>query len=155
MPVPASDQAVADTRRATARIVSAEILKGLAAMARLGGGDMIRFIIFTGIWTANVEHLNADPGRYAQLTDIPPDSLRRPVSRDDLQWRVAIPGDILDHYLDRLIADGTVERLAGGGLIVPSALFTRPEQLAGAGELNVRLAGLIAALRRGGFALGE
>ncbi|MDO8380453.1 hypothetical protein [Phenylobacterium sp.] len=47
----------ADNRRVMARIMTHEVLRGLATMARVGGGDMIQFLVFSGIWSANTQHL--------------------------------------------------------------------------------------------------
>ena len=51
-------------------------------------------------------------------------------------------------------ADGDVERKAGG-LIVPSAVFTRPDQMEGPPALYTALIGMVAKLRAAGFSFGD
>ena len=151
---PANDaQPLPDNRRATVRIVAHEILEGLASLARLNGGDMVRLIVFTGIWTANSQHL-VGGDRYAALHDIPPDSQHRPVPQDALATQIAMPADIVSRYVEALIAEGLVERLPAG-LVVPSAVFGRPDMLDGSSELYARFMSMVVALRAAGFQFGE
>jgi len=143
-----------DNRRVLARIMTHEVLRGLAAMARSGGGDMIQFLVFSGIWSANTQHLLGMKGRYAEQNDIPPDSQRRPIPQEDLVHMLCMPEDIVARYVETLEADGIVERVAGG-LVVPAAVFTRPAMLDGNNELYARVMSLVSALRGVGFSFGE
>lgn len=143
-----------DNRRAIVRASTTEVVKGLVATSRLIGGDLISLLVFTGIWMANVQHIPYDSGRYAGITDIPPDSQRRPVTDEELERLINIPQPILGDYVERLIASGSAERLPGG-LVIPTAVFTRPDQLAGANEIYTRLLGMVAAMRAAGFQFGE
>lgn len=146
-------ETVQDNRRAIVRITAAEVLKGLAESARRGGGDMIALLVFTGIWTANVQHLTG-AGRYAAAHDIPPDSQRRPVTEVELERHICIPQPILGEYVERLVVEGVVERRPTG-LVVPSAVFTRPEQLAATNATYQRLQAMVTAMRAAGFQFGE
>lgn len=146
-------KAALDNRRLTLRIVSGELTRIMVAMSAAHGGDIIRYLIFTTIWTSNSAHLGS-PDRFAQLQDIPPDAQRRPISEAGLRETLGIPQDIFDRYLDDLIATGDVERLPGG-LMVPSAVFARPDQLASANEFYARFLNLVARLRTVGFSFGE
>lgn len=143
-----------DNRRATARIMTHEVLRGLSAMARSSDGDMIQFLVFSGIWSANTQHLLGAKDRYAQLNDIPPDSQRRPISQDGLARMLCMPDDIIARYVDRLTEEGLAERV-GDGLVVPSAVFTRPEMLDRNNELYTRVLSLVSALRGAGFSFGD
>lgn len=143
-----------DNRRITARIMTHEVLRGLAAMARASGADMIQFLVFSGIWSANTQHLLGVKDRYAGLNDIPPDSQRRPISQVALGDMLCMPQDIISRYVDMLIEEGVVERL-GDGLVVPSAVFTRPQALDGNNELYARVLSLVTALRGAGFRFGD
>jgi hypothetical protein len=145
---------VQDNRRAVVRAVSTEMLKALAALAPIGGGDTISLLVFTGIWTANTQHLTGDMSRYAAIADIPPDSQRKPVTEEDLERSIAVPQPILGQYVQRLIAQGLVERRPAG-LVVPSAVFTTPEQLDGTNEFYARMLGLVRTLRSVNFGLGD
>lgn len=143
-----------DNRRATARVMTYEVLRGLAAMARHGRWDMIQFLVFSGVWSANTQHLLGPKARYGELNDIPPDSQRRPVSQAALADMLCMPDDIVARYVEALIAEGIVERV-GDGLVVPSAVFTRPEMMDGNNELYARVLSLVSALRGAGFSFGD
>ncbi|MFN3513253.1 MAG: hypothetical protein ACK41C_09425 [Phenylobacterium sp.] len=142
-----------DNRRAIVRAVSTEVLKSLTALAQAGGGDTISLLVFTGIWTANTQHL-IGTGRYTALEDIPPDSQRRPILEADLERAIGIPQPILGDYVTRLIAGGIVERLPAG-LVVPSAIFTTPQQVDGTNEFYARIMSIVRALRDAGFSFGD
>ncbi|MES2343560.1 MAG: hypothetical protein V4597_17965 [Pseudomonadota bacterium] len=144
----------ADNRRVMARIMTHEVLRGLAAMARVGGGDMIQFLVFSGIWSANTQHLLGIRMRYAEQNDIPPDSQRRPIPQEDLVHMLCMPRDIVARYVEQLAQGGLVERVPGG-LVVPAAVFTRPEMLDGNNELYARVMSMVTALRGVGFSFGE
>lgn len=144
----------ADNRRVMARIMTHEVLRGLAAMARVGGGDTIQFLVFSGIWSANTQHLLGIKGRYAEKNDIPPDSQRRPIPQEDLVHMLCMPRDIVARYVEQLAQGGLVERVPAG-LVVPAAVFTRPEMLDGNNELYARVMSMVTALRGVGFSFGE
>jgi hypothetical protein len=144
----------ADKRRLTGRILAYEFIDLLSDMARLYGEDVIALLIFTGVWTANTRHLRSTTDRYAALHDIPPDSQRRPISETDLSAQLCMPRQIQDAYVESLLAGGLLERRPGG-LVVPSAIFTRPEMLSGANETYGRLISMLSRLRQAGISLGE
>ena len=146
---------VHDNRRMTIRVMGVEIMRSLHAVAQMHGGDLIEALVFTGVWTANTQHLTSGAGaRYASIHAIPPDSQRRPVALDDLQAALCMPVDIVERYIVRLIDRGYCEQTATG-YVVPTAVFTRPEMLDGLNEVYARTMGLVAALRTAGFSVGE
>jgi hypothetical protein len=145
---------IQDNRRAVVRAVSTEVIKALAAMGRTaGGGDTIALLVYTGVWTGNTQHLTKDLTRYAAIGDIPPDSQRVPITDEELEWQTGVPQPILGQYVERLIAHGMVERRPSG-LVVPSAVFTRPDQIDATNEFYSRMMGLVSTLRSVGFGLG-
>ncbi len=146
--------APADNRRATVRIIAYEALRAISTLARVNGGDTIGLLVFTGIWSANTQHLAGDRHRYAALHDVPPDSQRRPVPLDELANFLSIPKEIVAAYVAALVEAGMVEEMTGG-LTVPAAIFTRPEMLAGTNELYARVMGMVVALRGVGFRFGD
>jgi hypothetical protein len=143
--------AAGDNRRATVRIIAYEILRGISAMARLNGGDTLSLLVFTGIWSANTQHLISARDRYAALQDVPPDSQRRPVPQDELANFLCIPKEIVAAYVAALIDGELVVRTAD----VPAIVFTRPEMLDGTNELHARVMSMVMALRGAGFRFDE
>ncbi|MEH6675712.1 hypothetical protein [Phenylobacterium sp.] len=143
-----------DNRRLTGRLVAFELIDLLSDMAHRYGGDLISLLVFTGVWTANTAHLRTTTDRYAALHDIPPDSQRRPISEAELAERLCLPRHIQDPYVAALIEVGMIER-RDMGLVVPSAVFTRAEMLAGTNDTYGRLIEILARLRQAGVSLGE
>jgi len=150
----APSQSVIDNRRAIVRIVGYEIMRIMTSAARLHGGDVIEHIVFTAVWVLNTQHLIGD-GRYAQLRSIPPDTLRRPTTLEELHGAVPMPMDIMGAYVERLVDRGLVERVSCGGLVVPTAVFTQPEMLDGTNEIYSRMVSMVTALRNAGFSFGD
>lgn len=142
----ASDTYV-DNRRLAVRIASHEILTVLGDLADRMGFDMIETLVHAGVWTANTEHLLESTGRYAKLMDLPPDSLRRPIGEAELMVRLRLPPAVFEPCLERLIARGYVERV-GAGVVVPSAVFTRPDMIDALTACYEGLARLMDSLRR-------
>lgn len=77
-------------KRVVARIASIEILAGMTELADVCGMDLFSLVVFTGLWTANTEHL-IDPVRYATIFDLPPNVERRPITRAALAERLRLP----------------------------------------------------------------
>jgi hypothetical protein len=147
--VTASDSIV-DNRRLVVRVSSHYILAVIADLADRLGFDMIETLIYTGVWTANTEHLLETTGRYARLLDLPPDSLRKPIGEAELMRRLRLPREVFEPCLEQLIARGYVER-GSAGLVAPSAVFTRPEMIEALGACYEGVAGLVETLRRIGL----
>lgn len=143
-----------DNRRLTSRILAFEVLNLLGEMADRYGCDVIELLVFTGIWTANTAHLRGTTTRYATLRDVPPDSQRKPVDEQTLSERLRLPRAIQDTYVEGLIQRGQVER-RDSGLLVPSAVFTRADMLAGTNDSYSRLIEMLARMRAAGVQLGE
>ena len=145
--------APADNRRAVVRIVGAELTKIAGEMAKIHDGDVIEYFVFTTLWVLNSSHLIGDP-RYAQLRSIPPDALRKPASLDELRRALPMPDDILQTYVKRLLDKGLAEEISGK-LVVPTAVFTRPDMLNGTNELYDHLVQMVTSLRAAGFSFGD
>jgi hypothetical protein len=118
----------ADNRRLTIRVVAHRTLSIWTDMAAELDMDLVELMVFTGVWTANTEHLNKVTDRYARMHDLPPDSQRRPIALNALSNRLRLPQTLCQATVDRLVGRGVVEE-AASGLIVPSAVFTKPAQL--------------------------
>lgn len=142
-----------DNRRAIVRIVAAEMVHNASSMARVHNNDVIEYIVFTAIWVLNSQHLIGDP-RFAELKNIPPNPTRKPVAVAELKRTIPMPEEILLSYLERLIEQGWVEKVAGG-LVVPSAVFTQPAMLNGTSELYERVVAMVQAMRVAGFSFGD
>lgn len=151
-----TESVVQDQRRSVVRVAAYNYLRSMGEMARsMNHGDVIELIVFTGVWTINTQQLIGDPTRFAELKNIPPDSMRSAATLDEVQRLTAVPPDILATYIERLLEMNLVEQAPGGGYIVPGAVFAKPEMLDGANEVYTAMLGLVTSLRSVGFALGE
>lgn len=151
--MPSTPRRQPDNRRLLVRIIAGEFIHGLTRLSSTQGGDIIRLLVFTGIWVSNTGHLTSKT-RYAALRDIPPDAQRRPVSDAALVDMLSMPADIVSRYVEELLADGLVERVSGG-LVAPAAVFTDEAHLRGSTELHDIMRRMVGRLRDLGFDLAD
>lgn len=151
--MPSSSRRSPDKRRLATRAIAGEVIHGLARLSSTQGGDVIRLLVFTGVWVANTAHLTSGT-RYAAMRDIPPDAQRRPVADAALVELLSMPADIVSRYTDELLAHGLLERVSGG-LVAPSAVFTDETQLRGMNELQDIMRRIFGQLRSIGVDFGE
>lgn len=116
-------------KRAVSRLVAKEFIDGFAALADLYGLDLLTTLVFTGVWTANTEHLN-ESDRYATVYDLPPNMVRRPIGEAELARRLRLPEAMVWNALDDLAAMHLVERTSSGA-VVPTAVFTSAPMIEG------------------------
>lgn len=93
------------------------------------GGDAMRAMIFTAIWTANISY--ARRGLTPQ-DGLAPDALRRPVTISRLASLVGAPSETVRRHVVRLIEDGLCVRVGRKGVVVPSQVFLRQDMMVAA-----------------------
>lgn len=130
-----------------------EIMRISGSMAKVHGGDIIEYLVFTAVWVLNTQHLIGDP-RFGELKSIPPDAQRKPATMDDLRRATPMPDEILQTYVDRLLARGYIEERSGG-FVAPTAVFAQPEMLNGSNELYSHVMTMVRSMRAAGFAFGD
>jgi hypothetical protein len=144
-----------DNRRLIVRVFSQELLFALTELARAYDTDVISVLVFTGIWTANVARLSPRPAlRYADVRDIPPDSLRLPVSEEELARRLCLPRSIVTVYVRELIEAEMVEATESG-LVVPAAVVARMASIETLNVTFARAQQMAERLRDAGLSLDE
>jgi DNA-binding Lrp family transcriptional regulator len=98
------------------------MLAGLRALRRFWG-DLMRGLVYTAIWTANVKHLtNSTPAAYRISL---PDSLRVPVSVSAISRSLRLPYETVRRHAESLVEDGICIRVGRRGLFVPLAFIQR------------------------------
>jgi hypothetical protein len=122
------DPGTAPNVRAVSRVSIEFLLRCIDSIAVTAQGDLLKGLIFTAIWTANVRHLinSSSNLAYGSFNDIPPDALRRPVSVLCISNSLQLPYETTRRYAETLVREGTCVRVAGRGLIVPAAVHLRP-----------------------------
>jgi DNA-binding Lrp family transcriptional regulator len=92
-------------------------------------GDIRTGVIAQSIFSASKAHLDQRTGegwRYAGIDEIPPDSVRRPVSIARLAESLGLPYETARCQVQRLVKGGVCARVEGG-VIVPQSFWARPE----------------------------
>ena len=109
------------------RTMTREVLNALAAQADAFDMDLVTLLVFTGVWTANTEHLN--DAQYIALFDLPPDFHRRPITLRALAGKLRMPLSLVQDRIAQLQSAGLVDQ-GERGIVVPTGVFTKPEMIA-------------------------
>jgi predicted ArsR family transcriptional regulator len=108
------------SRQQTAVAVAATglLLAGLRGTRAFWGGDLMKGLVYTAIWTANVKHVtNTAP---AGLRAVLPDSDRQPVSVLAISRSLRLPYETVRRHAEALVQAGICVRVGRPGLIVPT-----------------------------------
>lgn len=123
----------------------------------VGGGDMLRGVIFLAIVDANVRGLRPEdpPSQtYSEAGDKVPDTLRRPISVHALAIELDLPYETTRRHVNRLMVDQLCVR-ADTGVVVPAEVLAR-EDITAALKMNFEhLRQLFVDLRNGGVDLAS
>lgn len=113
--------------RAILRVGNDYFLRTIDRLAVMHGDDLISALIFNAIWTANVKHITYSDANsaFGGMNDIPPDSMRRPVSVLALSSSLRIPYETVRRYVQALVNQGLCVRVGGKGVMVPAEVFNR------------------------------
>ena len=119
VPLPATGEPAANIR-AILRVSAELIMRGVDTLGRLRGDNLLDGLVFTAIWTANVQHITNSPEnlKYGGLRDLPPDELRRPVTVHALASALRIPYETVRRTANKLVREGIAIRIGNKGLIV-------------------------------------
>jgi DNA-binding transcriptional ArsR family regulator len=110
-------------------------------MGRAPGGDILDPLIVALVLDVNVSGISQDPElqrRYAGVGDIPPDTLRRPVSISAVAASLRLPYETVRRRIARLAERGACE-VTRDGVMVPSSTVNNPGYLMLAGARYERL----------------
>src|SRR3569833_2444054 len=80
--------------RAILRVGNEFFLRTLDSMASLADDDLVKALVYTAMWTANVKHIThsvAANQQFSAFTSLPPDEMREPVSVMALSNALRIP----------------------------------------------------------------
>jgi DNA-binding transcriptional regulator YhcF (GntR family) len=151
-PLP-SDGAVPSNIRSLLRAGTELILRGIDTLGRLRDDDFLTGLLFTAIWTANVQHITAsqDNLKFGGLRELPPDDLRRPVTVHALAASLRIPYETLRRTANRLVRDGIAVRIGNKGLIVPRQQHANLDSYDTVRRSYANIVRAVADLHRAGF----
>ena len=94
------------------------LLAGVRLMRDFWGGDLVKGLVFTAIWTANVKHVT-NTSR-AATSSMLPDDLRQPVSVLAISRSLRLPYETVRRHADVLVRDGLSARAGRRGVFVPT-----------------------------------
>jgi len=136
------------------KIITIEATSRLLAAVRLVQdvfqGDVIKGLVYTAIWTANVRHVTGSIETLSTPTVLP-DALRLPVSVLAIASSLRLPYETVRRHTDALLRAGTCERLGRRGLIVPARIHQAATPTTA--RVYEHAAELVANLRRAGVRL--
>jgi len=152
VPLPANG-APPSNIRAILRVSLELIMRGVDALGHAHGDDLLKGLVFSAIWTANVRHITAGAGnvKYGGLTDIPSDEMRRPVSISALAASLRMPYETVRRHASDLIRRGIAVRSGGKGIVIPRAQLETPAQLEAIRTSYAHITRMVSDLHRAGF----
>lgn len=139
--------------RALLRLGMETIMRNIATMAQLHGGDYLMGLIYVAIWIANVHHITAgaDNMRFGTVEEMPPDSVRRPVTVNAVAASLKLPYETTRRYINRMVETGLAVRVDNRGVIIPAARMIRSDHILAAIRAYHDVNTAIADLYRAGF----
>ncbi|MDP2374472.1 hypothetical protein [Reyranella sp.] len=124
-----------------------QLLAGIRMLGDLWNGDLLRGLVFSAIWTANVKHVinTATAAHQAVL----PDDQRRPVSILAISNSLRLPYETVRRHAVALEKAGICQRVGQQGVIVPASEHRK--LASGTVQAHGMLTNLLADLRRAGL----
>jgi DNA-binding IscR family transcriptional regulator len=101
------------------------LLVGGRAMRDFWAGDLMKGLVFTGIWTANVKHVAHTS--LATSATVLADSQRQPVSVGAVSRSLRLPYETIRRHADVLVREGVCVRAGRQGLVVLATTHERTE----------------------------
>ena len=138
--------------RAAVRHAQQFFLRQADLLASITGGDLLLGLVFIAIQTANTSHLADSTGdEFAELEDVPPDDMRRPISVLALSESLKLPYETTRRYVGRLEKLGLAVRVGRGGVIIPARALELPGNLERVQRSFANVTRFVAGLRRTGI----
>lgn len=125
------------------------LLAGMRVLRGLFGGDLMKGLVFTAIWAANVKHItNTAPAAHRSIL---PDRYRLPVAVLAISDSLRLPYETVRRHADALVKEGTCVRVDHQGLMVPESAHR--SMTPGAVIVNRFIMAFVAELRAAGVEL--
>ena len=124
-----------------------QLLAGIRMIGDLWQGDLLRGLVFTAIWTANVKHVTNTAPAVSQT--VLPDELRLPVSILAISNSLRLPYETVRRHAQALEKAGICQRVRRQGMVVPAEAHRK--LASGTVQAHGFLTALLADLRRAGL----
>ena len=122
------------------------LLVGMRLMRDYWAGDLMKGLVYTAIWTANVKHVT-NTAR-AATSSMLPDTLRQPVSVLAISRSLRLPYETVRRHADMLVRQGLAARAGRRGVFVPT--HVAKGTMAGSVAGHRLVVAFLDELRRGG-----
>ncbi|WP_139373843.1 hypothetical protein [Enhydrobacter aerosaccus] len=104
------------------------LLAGVRIAMDFADGDLLKALVYSAIWTANVKHITSvTPTAFRTVL---PDHLRRPVSVMAVANSLRLPYETTRRHAAALVDQGICVRVGGRGILVPAAFHQTRVDLA-------------------------
>ncbi len=139
--------------RAVMRLTTNLFVQAAEMLSRTFDDSFVAGVIFTTIWMSNVRHITYSNANleYGGIDDLPPDTMRRPISVHALANSLHMPYETVRRSANRLVRTGVCIRVGNEGLIVPRAVLDEPRFKKTLGALLPQVYGFLADLQRVGY----
>ncbi len=141
--------------RTLLRLTDQFVLRSLDTTTHLHGDDLLKSIVYSMIWSVNVRHItrSVTNSAYGQIEQLPPDSMREPVSAHALAASLRLPYETVRRAAAKLVAEGICVRVPKRGLIVPAAALNTPQTFESIRRNHVGILRFLSDLERLGYVL--
>jgi DNA-binding transcriptional regulator YhcF (GntR family) len=143
--------------RAVMRLTTDFFVHSAEMLSRAFDDNFVASVIFTAIWTSNVRHITNSEANleFGGIDDLPPDSMRRPISVRALSSSLHLPYETVRRACNRLVREGACVRVGAEGLIVPRAVLGEDRFKKTVAALLPRVYRFLADLQRVGYDFGD
>jgi DNA-binding transcriptional regulator YhcF (GntR family) len=124
-------------------------LQAIGITSELHGGDIMRALIYTVIWTSGVRHLTTAPR--AHQPEMVADADRKLVSVTLIANSLRIPYETARRHVSTLLKEGLCVRVKGGGITIPNEVHLRPRSIEVVRKGYQLIEGLIDGLKKAEF----
>jgi hypothetical protein len=140
--------------RAILRVGNEFFLRTLDSMAALVDDDLVKALVYTAMWTANVKHITDSVvanQQFSTFDSVVPDDKRQPVSVMAISNALRIPYETVRRYVHTLLKEGRCVRIDRKGFIVPAAVIGSDAHRAAMRANYPSLLRFLGELKRAGF----
>lgn len=124
-----------------------QLLAGIRMLGDMWNGDLLRALVFTAIWTANVKHVINTATAASQT--VLSDDLRRPVSILAIANSLRLPYETVRRHANALEKAGICRRVGRQGLVVPAREHSK--MASGTAQAHALITSFLAELRGAGL----
>lgn len=109
------------SQMAIATAATGLLLAGMKALQDFFDGDLIKGLVFTAVWTANVKHVtNTAPAASRTVLE---DSQRLPISIIAISQSLRLPYETVRRHVDALVKEGLCVRVGRQGVMAPATIL--------------------------------